>query len=299
MSDQQTYIGRFAPSPTGPLHLGSVSTALVSYLQARSRNGKWLLRIDDLDTPRNIKGSVDNILRVLDALGLHWDGDVAFQSQSIDYYQEILDNLYKTKHIFPCRCSRKSQKARYNGFCRDNYFNLDFAHAYRIKVDDTVISFNDELQGGMSSQIDEHGDFIVKRKDQIFAYQFAVVVDDHLQSINHVVRGYDLLDSTPRQIYLQKILGFITPEYMHVPIIIDEHGYKLSKQTKAKSVDVTKPQDVIFELLTILKQSPPKEFIRKASVTEILAWAVGHWNSTPLKNCRAINKKYISNNLYE
>ena len=289
MPDEQIYIGRFAPSPTGPLHLGSVFTALASYLQSRSHKGKWLLRIDDLDTPRNINGSVDNILRTLDALGLHWDDSVAFLSKSLDYYHEVLDKLNKKEHIYPCRCSRKDRTARYGGFCRDNHFNLDIPHAYRVKTDDTVISFYDELQGSKIYPIDEQGDFILKRKDQIIAYQFAVVIDDNLQSVNHVVRGYDLLDSTPRQIFLQKMLGFKSPIYMHVPIIIDTEGYKLSKQTKALAIDLKRPQEVIFDVLRLLKQSPPKEF-RQAKVTDLLAWAIEHWNPMSLKNCKAINK---------
>jgi len=287
--DQQIYIGRFAPSPTGPLHLGSIFTALAGYLQARSCNGKWLLRIDDLDTPRNIKGSVDNILRALDTLGLNWDESVSFQSQSIDYYQEVLDKLNKEEQIYPCRCSRKGRTARYDGFCRHNHFNLEIPHAYRVKTDDTVISFNDELQGLMTYPIDEQGDFILKRKDQIIAYQFAVVVDDQLQAVNHVVRGCDLLDSTPKQIYLQKLLGYKTPVYMHVPIIINEEGFKLSKQTKALAVDFKRPSEVIFYVLSLLKQNPPKEF-QQATVTELLDWAIEHWSPMTLKNCNAINK---------
>ncbi len=294
MPDQHIYRGRFAPSPTGPLHLGSVFTALASYLQARSCNGKWLLRIDDLDTPRNIKGSVDSILRTLDNLGLYWDESVAFQSQSIDYYHEILDRLNKDKRIYPCRCSRKVQTtARYTGFCRDNQFNLDIPHAYRVKTDGSVISFIDELQGSMIYPIDEQGDFVLKRKDQIIAYQFAVVVDDHLQMVNHVVRGYDLLDSTPRQLYLQKLLGFKTPVYMHVPVIIDDAGYKLSKQTKALPVDLIKSNDVIFGVLLLLKQNPPNG-LQRATVTALLDWAVAHWNPMALKSCKAINNECLT-----
>ncbi|RIZ67846.1 MAG: tRNA glutamyl-Q(34) synthetase GluQRS [Methylococcales bacterium] len=298
MPDQPIYRGRFAPSPTGPLHLGSVFTALASYLQARSRKGKWLLRIDDLDMPRNIKGSVDNILRTLDTLGLHWDESVAFQSQSLYYYHEILNKLNDDKHIYPCRCSRKTQTARYTGFCRDNYFNLDIPHAYRVKTDDSVISFVDELQGIMTYPIAEQGDFILKRKDQVIAYQFAVVVDDHLQAVNHVVRACDLLDSTPRQLYLQRLLGFEPPVYMHVPVIIDEAGYKLSKQTQALPVDLNRSNDVIFGVLVLLKQNPPN-WLQQATVTELLDWAVAHWNPMTLKNCKAINNEYLTCRLLE
>jgi glutamyl-Q tRNA(Asp) synthetase len=286
--DKQPYIGRFAPSPTGPLHFGSLYTALASFLQARSQQGLWLLRIDDLDTPRNIKGSTDSILKTLDAFGLHWDGSVAYQSQYLDDYHESLDQLVKDKLIYPCICSRKTLTAIYSGVCRDKQTLPQSPYSLRIKTDDRIISFNDGLQGLISHNLaEQHGDFILKRKDQIIAYQFAVVIDDDRQHINHVVRGYDLLDSTPRQIYLQQTLGLATPDYMHVPVIIDEHGYKLSKQTLATAVDVKKPHAVIFELLTLLKQNPPGE-LQHAPSTELLGWAIEHWNPNLLKNCHAI-----------
>ena len=286
--DKRPYIGRFAPSPTGPLHLGSLYTALASFLQARSQQGLWLLRIDDLDTPRNIKGSADSILKTLDAFGLHWDGSVVYQSQTLDVYHEILDQLVKDKLIYPCTCSRKTLTDIYSGVCRDKQTLPNSPYSLRIKTDNRIISFEDELQGLISHNLaEQHGDFILKRKDQIIAYQFAVVIDDDRQQINHVVRGFDLLDSTPRQIYLQQILGLVTPDYMHVPVIIDEQGYKLSKQTRATAVDLKKPHAVIFELLALLKQNPPSE-LQHAPSTELLNWAVEHWNPALLKNLRAI-----------
>jgi glutamyl-Q tRNA(Asp) synthetase len=285
--DKQPYIGRFAPSPTGPLHFGSLYTALASFLQARSQQGLWLLRIDDLDTPRNIKGSADSILKTLDAFGLHWDDGVIYQSQYLDVYHEIFDKLAKDKLIYPCTCSRKTLTAIYSGVCRDKQTLPNSLYSHRIKTDNSIISFEDELQGLISQNLAEHGDFILKRKDQIIAYQFAVVIDDDRQHINHVVRGYDLLDSTPRQIYLQQILGLVTPDYMHVPVIIDKQGYKLSKQTRATAVDFNKPVAVIYELLTLLKQNPPSE-LQHAPSTELLGWAIEHWNPALLKNCRTI-----------
>ena len=288
MLDKQPYIGRFAPSPTGPLHFGSLYTALASFLQARSQQGLWLLRIDDLDTPRNIKGSADSILKTLDAFGLHWDDSVVYQSQYLDVYHEILDQLVKDKLIYPCTCSRKTLTAIYSGVCRDKQTLPNSPYSLRIKTDNRIISFKDELQGLISHNLaEQHGDFILKRKDQIIAYQFAVVIDDDRQHINHVVRGFDLLDSTPRQIYLQQILGLVTPDYMHVPVIIDEQGYKLSKQTRATAVDLKKPHAVIFELLTLLKQNPPSE-LQHAPSTELLSWAIEHWNPAMLKNLTAI-----------
>jgi len=285
--DKQPYIGRFAPSPTGPLHIGSLYTALASFLQARSQQGLWLIRIDDLDTPRNIKGSGDSILKTLETFGLHWDGRVAYQSQTLDVYHEILDKLANDKLIYPCTCSRKTLTSVYSGICRNKQTLPDSPHSLRIKTDNRIIAFNDRLQGLMSQNLADNGDFILKRKDQIIAYQFAVVIDDDRQHINHVVRGYDLLDSTPRQIYLQQLLGLVTPDYMHVPVIIDEQGYKLSKQTRATAVDIKKPHTVIFELLNLLKQNPPGE-LQNASLTELLSWSIENWNPNLLKNCRAI-----------
>ena len=287
MLDKQPYIGRFAPSPTGPLHIGSLYTALASFLQARSQQGLWLLRIDDLDTPRNIKGSGDSILKTLETFGLHWDGRVAYQSQTLDVYHEILDKLANDKLIYPCTCSRKTLTSVYSGICRNKQTLPDSPHSLRIKTDNRFIAFNDRLQGLMSQNLADNGDFILKRKDQIIAYQFAVVIDDDRQHINHVVRGYDLLDSTPRQIYLQQLLGLVTPDYMHVPVIIDEQGYKLSKQTRATAVDIKKPHTVIFELLNLLKQNPPGE-LQHGPLTELLSWSIKNWNPNLLKNCRAI-----------
>ena len=287
MLDKQPYIGRFAPSPTGPLHLGSLYTALASFLQARSQQGLWLLRIDDLDTPRNIKGSADSILKTLETFGLHWDGRVAYQSQTLELYHEILDQLTQDKLIYPCTCSRKTLTAVYSGICRNKQTLPNSPYSLRIKTDNRIIAFNDGLQGLISQNLADHGDFILKRKDQIIAYQFAVVIDDDRQHINHVVRGYDLLDSTPRQIYLQQLLGLVTPDYMHVPVIIDEQGYKLSKQTRATAVDLKKPHAVIFELLNLLKQNPPGE-LQHAPLTELLSWSIENWNPNLLKNCRAI-----------
>jgi len=285
--DKQPYIGRFAPSPTGPLHLGSLYTALASFLQARSQQGLWLLRIDDLDTPRNIKGSADSVLKTLDVFGLHWNGSVVYQSQTLDVYHEILDQLVKDKLIYPCTCSRKTLTANYSCICRDKQTRPQSPYSHRIKTDNRSISFKDELQGLISHNLAEHGDFIVKRKDDIIAYQFAVVIDDDRQHINHVVRGCDLLDSTPRQIYLQQMLGLVTPDYMHVPVIIDEQGYKLSKQTHATAVDLKKPNVVIFKLLSLLKQNPPGG-LQYAPATELLSWAIEHWSPGMLINCRAI-----------
>jgi glutamyl-Q tRNA(Asp) synthetase len=297
---QATYIGRFAPSPTGPLHLGSLFTALASYLDARHRQGKWLLRIDDLDTPRNKAGSVTTILNTLDVFGLHWDDAVYYQSQHLDDYANSLEALEQSQLTYRCVCSRKtladsssddpnSKQGIYPGICRDKAISNETPHAIRLKTGAQPVSFQDGLQGSISHNLArQHGDFILKRKDGIIAYQFAVVVDDYLQGINHVVRGCDLLEETPKQIYLQQLLGFPMPSYMHVPVIVDEHGYKLSKQTLATAVDTQSPNITLFGLLRLLKQNPPDE-LKSATVDEMLDWAIMHWCTHGLTLCSTIS----------
>jgi glutamyl-Q tRNA(Asp) synthetase len=286
----QPVIGRFAPSPTGPLHLGSLYAALASFLQARSQHGVWLLRIDDLDTPRNIKGAAEAILAALEKLGLHWDGSVDYQSQHLELYDDQLSQLIKNQHVYPCTCSRKTQAdAIYSGICRYRQLSPDQPYALRIKTDQRDIVFQDGLQGRISHNLaKQHGDFILKRKDHIIAYQFAVVIDDDRQQVNQVVRGIDLLDVTPRQIYLQQLLGLATPSYMHLPIIVDNHGYKLSKQTKAAAVNLTVPENIMFTLLNLLRQKPPAE-LQHAPTSEQLAWAIAHWNPDHLKQLQSIS----------
>lgn len=257
-----------------------------------------MLRIDDLDTPRNVKGSTDTILKALETFGLHWDGDIYYQSRHLAVYDSIINDLQKNKLIYPCTCSRKALTASdrgqaqpdiYPGICRDQQIPPDAPHALRIKTDTRVIAFQDELQGLVSHNLaGQHGDFVVKRKDRIIAYQFAVVIDDDLQHVNHIVRGFDLLDATPKQIYLQQLLGFSTPGYMHVPVIVDQQGYKLSKQTQATAVDLIAPHRVIFKLLDLLKQKPPIE-LQEAPVTELLSWAIEHWNPALLKNTQTVS----------
>jgi glutamyl-Q tRNA(Asp) synthetase len=258
----------------------------------------WLLRIDDLDTLRNVKGSEDSILKTLEAFGLHWDGSVYYQSRHIDVYLDAINELNRRGLVYRCGCSRKALIAGgralamhdvYPGICRDRQIPADRPFALRVKTDSRTISFQDGLQGPISHNLAEQdGDFIVKRKDGIIAYQFAVVIDDNLQQVNHIVRGFDLLESTPKQIYLQQILGLATPGYMHVPVIVDRQGYKLSKQTRATAVDLNAPNRVIFDLLQLLKQSPPFE-LQQAPVAEQLSWAIGHWNPELLKNTGSVS----------
>lgn len=287
VADKQLYIGRFAPSPTGPLHFGSLYTALASFLDARSQQGRWRLRIDDLDTPRNKTGSVASILSTLDAFGLHWDDSIAYQSQTLDSYALAIEQLAKDQLFYPCTCSRKTLTENLPCLCRNNPATPAEPYALRLTAQATPITFYDGLQGLCTQLSAESGDFVVKRKDHIIAYQFAVVIDDHLQQVTRVVRGCDLLEATPRQIYVHQLLALPIPEYLHVPIIVDAQGYKLSKQTLATAVDTQRVSEVLFELLVLLRQGPPDE-LRHAPAAELLSWAIAHWQPGALANCRAI-----------
>jgi glutamyl-Q tRNA(Asp) synthetase len=266
------------------LHLGSLFTALASFLDARANKGLWLLRIDDLDSQRNTKGSASAILNTLEVFGLHWDETVHYQGQHLEHYEKFLAQLEQNGTTYHCVCSRKTlagldvnKNKTYPGTCRGKSFTAQSAHAIRLKTQPQILSFTDKLQGLICHNIAEkHGDFILKRRDGIIAYQFAVVVDDYLQNVTHVVRGCDLLEETPKQIYLQQLLGFPTTAYMHVPVIVDQQGYKLSKQTLASAVDTQSPSLTLFDLLVLLKQNPPESLIG-AKVNELLDWAISHW----------------------
>ncbi|PKM36307.1 MAG: tRNA glutamyl-Q(34) synthetase GluQRS [Gammaproteobacteria bacterium HGW-Gammaproteobacteria-10] len=286
-------MGRFAPSPSGPLHLGSLYAALASFLDARKLRGQWLVRIDDIDTPRNVAGAADSILKTLETFGLTWDGDVYYQSRHLEHYRYYLDLLKDQELLYPCLCSRKTlteikHSAIYPGLCRNRTFPEKSPHAVRIRVDAIDSIFNDRLQGTQSENLaTQHGDFILRRKDAIFSYQFTVVIDDHLQGVTDIVRGVDLLDSTIKQIHLQQKLDFKQPSYMHVPLITDSHGIKLSKQSFARPVATDHPPRVIFSLLELLKQAPPQE-LADASLSEILDWAINHWQPGHLSTMTAI-----------
>ncbi|MEN7342510.1 MAG: tRNA glutamyl-Q(34) synthetase GluQRS [Pseudomonadota bacterium] len=240
------YIGRFAPSPTGPLHFGSLLAALVSYLDARHHGGQWLVRVEDIDPPREIKGASDQILRSLEAHGLHWDQDVRFQRHSDALHNAALEHLKNTGNTFHCRCARKTLIAdghsrRYPGICR---LQGHTDGAVRVRVTDTPLTVTDRWQSPLHIRLDESpGDFIVKRRDALIAYQLAVVVDDADQAITHIVRGHDLYESTPRQMWLQHLLGLDTPQYAHFPVLVGADGHKLSKQTGAPALDDTQPEN--------------------------------------------------------
>jgi glutamyl-Q tRNA(Asp) synthetase len=285
------YIGRFAPSPTGPLHFGSLLAALASYLDAKSHHGQWLIRIEDIDPPREMPGATDLILKTLDTYGLFSDQNIIYQSQRSDVYQYALNQLIQQKSVFPCTCSRK-QLADRAGIHFGNCLSLaqtSASQAFAWRFDSQRAnpnsqghaSFYDHLQGDFSQSVAESiGDFVVRRKDQLWAYQLAMVVDDFQQGVTHVVRGIDLIDSTLRQHMLQHALNYPVPEYAHIPVACAENGQKLSKQNLAPGLDLDNPQDAIWRALSWLRQSPP-ENLRTASVKEMLNWAIAHWQ--PLK----------------
>jgi glutamyl-Q tRNA(Asp) synthetase len=287
------YRGRFAPSPTGPLHFGSLIAALGSYLDARAHGGQWLLRIEDLDVPRCSPLAAEQILRTLEAFHLYWDGEVVWQSRRTAAYAEALERLKAGSQVFACACTRRELAdsalnepsglaadgaVRYPGTCRHGLPPGKTARAWRVGVDDARISFEDAVQGSVSSELaTDSGDFVLRRADGLFAYQLAVVVDDAEAGITHVVRGADLLASTPRQIYLQQLLGLSQPAYAHLPVAFNPAGEKLSKQTCAPSLDVRQPTLALWAALTFLGQQPPPE-LAHSSPRDCLDWALNHWH---------------------
>jgi len=286
MAQQPQYRGRFAPSPTGPLHFGSMVAAVGSYLQARRQGGNWLVRMEDLDPPREIAGAAAEILRTLERFGLHWDGDVVYQSQRSEAYIETLERLSSNGLVYPCGCTRSEIAETapagrygpiYQGICRQGLSKHRQPSALRVLTHDTPIIFDDALLGRFEQRIEkEIGDFVVRRADKLFAYQLAVVVDDAQQQITEVVRGADLLDNTPRQIHLQQLLALPTPRYVHLPLALTAEGQKLSKQTGAAGIHELRPQRVLFQVLEFLNQQPPAELV-DADLDDVWQWAIEHW----------------------
>lgn len=293
------YLGRFAPSPTGPLHFGSLVAAVASYCDARSRGGKWLVRMEDLDKPREVKGAADDIIRTLEAFGFEWDSEIVYQSQRNQYYAEALNILQKQNLIYACTCTRKeiadSSSAQgidgliYPKTCSNKpALQANIHAASRALVLDKNISFLDAIQGEITQNLARDvGDFIVKRADGFFAYQLAVVVDDAAQNITHIVRGADLLDSTPRQIYLQQCLNFAIPHYAHIPIAVNNAGEKLSKQTLAQPISMRLPAQQLFEVLRFLGQNPPAE-MQNATLNETWRWAIKNWQLSKIPKNRTL-----------
>lgn len=292
------YRGRFAPSPTGPLHFGSLVAATASYLDARAHGGLWLLRMEDVDRPRVVKGAADSILRALEAFGFEWDEAVLWQSEREEAYREALTQLEAGGWVYPCACTRREiaeagtvaddGTPRYRGTCRDGVAEGREARAWRLRVHHAAIAFEDRCQGPHQWNLwRDVGDFVLQRGDGIFSYQLAVVVDDAYQRVTDVVRGADLLSSTPRQMHLQNALGLPVPRYLHIPVAEREPGRKLSKQTLAPAIDHGEAGTLLYETLCFLGQQPPPE-LATAAVPEIWTWAFGQWRADQIPRAKAL-----------
>lgn len=291
MDSETAYRGRFAPSPTGPLHFGSLVAAAGSWLDARHHGGRWLVRMEDLDPPREMPGAADTILRTLETFGLAWDEHVEYQSRRGTYYDCALEQLAAAGHVYHCACTRREiadsmtgagHDPVYPGTCRNGLPAGRQARAVRVRVYDTQIHLTDLLQGKRSQALDrEVGDFVLRRADGLTAYQLAVVVDDAEQHITHVVRGADLLGSTPRQIHLQRLLGHPEPAYLHLPVAVNDRGEKLGKQTYAPAIPSRDVTGILRQVLTFLNQPLP-ESVTDAGRDELLAWAAVHWDRAAL-----------------
>ncbi len=280
-------IGRFAPTPSGPLHFGSLVAALGSYCQARASGRQWLMRIEDVDTPRVVKGAEMRILRDLEAFGFEWDGPVLHQSDRFEIYREQLARLWAQDDCFACACSRRSLREQgvtsgvlgqiYPGNCRARGLRTD-DHSIRLNTAAAgQIGFEDQVYGKFELDLErEVGDFVLRRRDGVYAYHLAVVVDDEQQGVDEIVRGADLLENTCLHIYLQSRLGFATPRYLHLPLVNNADGVKLSKQTGALALDPDNAPSLLVAALRHLGQQPPTELVQ-ATVNEVLTWAIANW----------------------
>ena len=288
------YIGRFAPSPTGPLHFGSLLAAVASYAQARTCGGRWLLRIEDIDPPREPPGAGRLILDALTAFGFEWDGGVCYQSSFTPRHEEVVQALLESGLAYRCSCSRRDLAAMprgplgviYPGTCRDGCRGRDAA--IRLRTNDDPIEFVDGLQGFFQQRLEsESGDFVIKRRDGLIAYNLAVVVDDADQQITEIVRGIDLLDSTPRHIYLQRLLDYPTPHYLHIPIAVNPDGQKLSKLTGAVGVDTGRAGRLLYQAFRALAQNPPTD-LEAAPLRDQWDWLFANWRLNPLEGRKQV-----------
>ena len=303
-----SYVGRFAPSPTGPLHFGSLVAALASYLDAKAHGGKWLVRIEDIDETRCMAEYATEILRSLQSFGMHWDGEVETQSMRKPLYEVALQRLASGGLTYACVCSRKEiadsattglEGPVYPGTCRSLHLTVDQrgatpVAATRVRTSSAKIAFPDLIQGEIEQCIErEIGDFVLKRRDGLFAYQLAVVVDDAAQGITHVVRGADLLDSTARQIYLQKLLGLPTPHYLHIPVAVNSQGQKLSKQTLASALSVQGGgiSGLLISALRFLGQ-PVAGLTSVPTTSELLLRATQRWDRSRIPHDRTAQSPY-------
>jgi glutamyl-Q tRNA(Asp) synthetase len=288
------YRGRFAPSPSGPLHFGSLVAAMGSYLDAKCHKGTWLVRIEDIDPPREKPGAADQILSTLETFGFEWDGPVLYQSKRLEAYQDALHQLARDGLIYECTCSRSEINAIgqhgiegviYPGTCRTRSresCTLNKPKAVRIITTEQPIQFNDGIAGSQTQNIaKEIGDFILKRADGLFAYQLAVVIDDAYQNITHVVRGADLLTSTPRQIYLQRLLNLSTPSYSHLPLVLNKDGSKLSKQSGSQPVNGSTVLTALKGAWNFLNQIDSSK--SPETIAEFWTWAINNWSANTIK----------------
>lgn len=285
-----TYIGRFAPTPSGFLHFGSLVAALASYLDARSVGGRWLLRMEDLDPPREVPGAQDAILHTLESYGFEWDGECVRQSDRHDAYAQVLDRLFDQGLAYACTCSRKQLEGHqgvYPGFCR-NALHPRHDAAIRLRVPELIYGFTDRVQGEFRQHLGrEVGDFVIRRRDGLYAYQLAVVLDDAWQGMSDVVRGADLLDSTPRQLYLQELLGLPQPRYLHVPLIIQPDGHKLGKSYRSPPLPPDQAGPLLNRALRALGQRPPDE-LAEATPRAVLGWGIANWDATRIPGSRTL-----------
>ena len=275
---RRCYVGRFAPSPTGPLHFGSAVAAIASFLDARANNGQWLVRIEDIDPPREQAGAAGVILRTLSSLGMSWDGEILYQSARLDYYHAAMERLASAERLFECTCTRREiGSGPYPGNCRHGLSDDKRPRSVRFIVGEKTYRFCDKTYGQQSETVAEVcGDFNVRRADGLFSYHLAVVVDDADQGITQIVRGVDLLSSTARQIALQEALGYAHPGYRHIPVVCDSAGNKLSKQTGAKDISTEDPRQVWREALTFLQQQAPGQQQRETLHT-LVNRAIENW----------------------
>ncbi|VVP51799.1 Glutamyl-Q tRNA(Asp) synthetase [Pseudomonas fluorescens] len=283
------YIGRFAPTPSGHLHFGSLVAALASYLDARSVGGRWLIRMEDLDPPREEPGAQAAILKALESYGFEWDGEMVLQSDRHDAYAEVLNRLFNHGLAYACTCSRKTlapYHGIYPGLCRNAGHDSKDA-AIRLRVPELEYHFIDRVQGEFRQHLGrEVGDFVIRRRDGLYAYQLAVVLDDAWQGITDIVRGADLLDSTPRQLYLQELLGLPQPRYLHIPLITQPDGNKLGKSYRSPPLTEDQATPLLLRALRALGQNPGAE-LAYATPREVLDWGIAHWDA--LKIPRALN----------
>ncbi|WP_375741451.1 tRNA glutamyl-Q(34) synthetase GluQRS [Pseudomonas boanensis] len=284
------YIGRFAPTPSGYLHFGSLVAAVASYLDARAVGGSWLLRMEDLDPPREVEGAQAAILRTLESYGFEWDGEMVRQSERHATYAEVVDCLFNQGLAYACTCSRKQLEGNqsvYPGYCRNAQHPRQDA-AIRLRVPELAYHFVDRVQGEFRQHLGrEVGDFIIQRRDGLYAYQLAVVLDDAWQGVTDIVRGADLLDSTPRQLYLQELLGLPQPRYLHVPLIIQPDGHKLGKSYRSPPLQGDRASPLLARALRSLGQQPPEE-LSDAHPREVLDWGIANWDAMLIPRSRTL-----------